>query len=29
VVEDYRPARRCPLVNRQYIISCHYAFSFR
>src|SRR5215208_6826284 len=29
VVEDYRPARRCPLVYRQYIISCHYAFSFR
>src|SRR5918994_1409469 len=29
VVEDYRPARRCPLVYRQYIISCHHAFSFR
>src|SRR5215217_4401281 len=29
VVEDYRPARRRPLVYRQYIISCHYAFSFR
>src|SRR5215213_9073706 len=29
VVEDYRPARRGPLVYRQYIISCHNAFSFR
>src|SRR5215212_3331224 len=29
VVEDYRPTRRCPLVYRQYIISCHHAFSFR
>src|SRR5687767_15990045 len=29
VVEDYRPARRCPLVYRQYIISRHHAFSFR
>src|SRR5215218_5686959 len=29
VVEDYRPARRGPLVYRQYIISCHHAFSFR
>src|ERR671921_2385206 len=29
VVEDYSPARRGPLVYRQYIISCHHAFSFR
>jgi hypothetical protein len=29
VVEDYRPARRGPLVYRQHIISRHNAFSFR
>jgi hypothetical protein len=29
VIEDYRPARRGPLVYRQHIISCHHAFSFR